>query len=234
MSQQSLRTAVAERRPGRARRQHSRLPAAAWVVALASTVSFLAVSLVPAVASAADSSLRVHVDATDVPRHLLHVRLAIPAGPGPLTLLYPKWIPGEHSPGGPLIDVAGLHITSGGREVPWKRDARELYAFHLDVPKGSREIGIAFDVILPFPGGRRLVMSTPYLALLEWNRVLFYPDGAGPETYPVEATLELPDGWTHGTVLDVARASKKRVTFRPVPLTELVDSPVLMGRHLRS
>jgi predicted metalloprotease with PDZ domain len=223
---------VAGRRPGRAPRQPSNL--LARVLSLVVVVSCLAVSQSPVPASAASSSLRVHVDARDVPRHLLHARLVIPAAPGPLTLVYPKWIPGEHSPNGPLIDVAGLRVTSGGREVSWKRDPKELYAFHLDVPKSSREIEVAFDVILPFPGGRRLVMSTPNLALLEWNRVLFYPGREDPETLPVEATLELPEGWTHGTVLDAARTSKKRVTFRPVPLTELVDSPVLMGRHLRS
>ncbi|HET9253400.1 MAG TPA: M61 family peptidase [Candidatus Eisenbacteria bacterium] len=213
-------------------RSVSLLPSPASV--LVALVILLVTGRIADAATSAPPALRLRVDATDVSRHLLHARLSIPATAGPLTLLYPKWIPGEHSPSGPLIDVAGLHITSGGRDVAWKRDAKELYAFHLEVPKGSREIEVAFDVILPFQGGRRLVMSTPSLAILEWNRVLFYPARENLDALPVQATLELPEGWTHGTVLDAARSSKRGVTFRPVPFTELVDAPVLMGRHLRS
>src|SRR6185436_2086252 len=82
---------------------------------------------------------KLRVDATDVSAHLLHVKVTLPASPGPMTLLYPKWIPGEHGPTGPVIDVAGLHVTAGGRELAWRRDPRELFAFGLDVPRGARE-----------------------------------------------------------------------------------------------
>lgn len=178
--------------------------------------------------------MRLHVDATDVPRHLLHARLSIPASPGALTLLYPKWIPGEHNPGGPLVDVAGFRVSAAGRELSWKRDPRELYAIRVDVPRGAREVEVAFDVILPFPGGRRLVLSTPHLAILEWNRAVFYPAAPSAESLRVEATLELPAGWTHASALGSTRRSKGRITFRQAPLTELIDSPVLLGRHLRT
>src|ERR1017187_7303332 len=49
--------------------------------------------------------VKLDVDATDAPRNLLHARLHIPASPGKLTLFYPKWIPGEHSPSGPVNDL---------------------------------------------------------------------------------------------------------------------------------
>ena len=178
--------------------------------------------------------MKLRVDATDVPAHLLHVKVTLPASPGPMTLLYPKWIPGEHGPTGPVIDVAGLHVTAGGRELAWRRDPRELFAFGLDVPRGAREIEVAFDQVLPFQGGRRLPLATPDLATLEWNRVVFYPAHVPPESLRVEATLRVPDGWSHGSALATARAGKSSITFRPVPLTELIDSPVLMGRHLRT
>ncbi len=38
----------------------------------------------------------------------------MPVEPGPLTLLYPKYLPGEHGPTGPIADLAGLVITVDG------------------------------------------------------------------------------------------------------------------------
>ena len=39
------------------------------------------------------------VDATDVTRGIFRVsETLLVAGPGPLTLLYPEWLPGNHSP----------------------------------------------------------------------------------------------------------------------------------------
>ena len=49
-------------------------------------------------------ALRIHhlnVDATELPRRLLHATMQFPVKPGPMSLLYPKWIPGEHGPTGP-------------------------------------------------------------------------------------------------------------------------------------
>jgi predicted metalloprotease with PDZ domain len=202
-----------------------------WIASLA-VLCLLPLSSAPAGTHA--PPVRLRVDATEVPAHLLHVKLTVPASPGPLTLLYPKWIPGEHSPNGPLIDVAGLHITASGRELEWRRDPRELFAFDLEVPRGAREIEVTFDSILPFQGGRRLALSTPDLAILEWNRVVFYPANVSPESLRVEATLRPPDGWSHGSALATARRTKTGITFRPVALTELIDSPVLIGRHFRT
>jgi hypothetical protein len=48
------------------------------------------------------------VDASDAPRKMFHAQLRIPATPGTLTLYYPKWIPGEHGPTGPITDLTGL------------------------------------------------------------------------------------------------------------------------------
>src|SRR3954465_785887 len=66
---------------------------------------------------------RIAVDASDAASHILHTRLTIPVKPGALTLTYPKWIPGEHGPTGPISSLVGLRITAGGRALPWRRDA---------------------------------------------------------------------------------------------------------------
>src|SRR6187200_151365 len=92
-------------------------------------VALLAVMAGPATAAPA---LRVAVDASEAPRHVLHTRLVIPVKPGPLDLVYPKWIPGEHGPTGPIAGMAGLRITARGQTVPWRRDSEEMYTFHLE------------------------------------------------------------------------------------------------------
>src|SRR5580704_15821682 len=94
-------------------------------------------------ARSAEPIVELHVDATDAPRHLYHARLEIPVKPGPLTLLYPKWIPGHHRPAGPIVDVVGLAITGAGKPLVWKRDLIEMYAFHLDVPPNVSEVQVA-------------------------------------------------------------------------------------------
>src|SRR3954447_23062573 len=87
------------------------------------------------------------VDASEAPRKLLHARLVIPAVPGPLTLCYPKWIPGEHSPSGPIADLAGLRILASGKPLTWKRDDVDLFTVHCVVPAGADTVEVTFDYL---------------------------------------------------------------------------------------
>ena len=86
----------------------------------------------------AQTTISLSVDATDAPRRILHAQEIITARPGPLTLMYPEWIPGEHGPTGPVVDVAGLHIMADGKELAWRRDLVDMYAIHLTVPNGEK------------------------------------------------------------------------------------------------
>ena len=62
--------------------------------------------------------IALQVDARDTTRRILQVHETIPvAGAGPMTLLYPRWLPGNHSPSGPLSQLAGLIITANGSRV---------------------------------------------------------------------------------------------------------------------
>src|SRR5213075_944873 len=117
------------------------------------------------------SSIQLTVDATDAPRKILRAKMTIPVSPGPLTLVYPKWIPGEHGPTGPIVNLAGLKLTAGGKTVPWRRDDVEMYSFHLDVPAGVRELEVGLDFLSPtFAGGFTAGASTTaHLAIVTWN-----------------------------------------------------------------
>jgi len=183
---------------------------------------------------------RLEVDATDAPRRLIHVRLALPAAPGPLTLLYPQWIPGEHGPTGPIADLVNLRFSTGGQTVTqtvtWKRDPVNLFAFHLTIPPGAKWLEAAFDFISPpdaggFSSGSSM---TPELAVLSWNQFVLYPQGTPPGELRYQARLRLPSGWQFGTALAVARAKDAEIEFRPVSLVTLIDSPVLAGAHFRN
>ena len=186
------------------------------------------------VARGAASGIELRVDAMDASRGRLRARIRIPARPGPLTLLYPKWIPGEHGPTGPIQNVAGLALTANGRPVPWKRDLLEPYAFHCEVPAGARSIEASLELILPSGAGVRASdTATPELLILDWNQVVLYPSAPPADSLLVRATLALPRGWKHGTALLEARSGRNEVSFAPVSLTTLVDSPVLAGKHLR-
>src|SRR5215475_3385551 len=91
-------------------------------------------------AAAAQSSLVLEVDATQAPMKILHVTVSMAARPGPATLFYPKWIPGEHMPSGPIANLTGLHMFADSSELQWRRDLLEMNAFHVTVPAGAREL----------------------------------------------------------------------------------------------
>jgi predicted metalloprotease with PDZ domain len=199
----------------------------------------LALSLLPgAAAPAAEPARRpieLNLDATEAPRKLLHARLVIPAKPGPLTLYYPKWIPGEHMPSGPINDLSGLKIRAGGKPLTWKRDDVDLYAFHCTVPEGADAVEVALDYLGPtakegYTAGNSM---TARLAILNWHLALLYPRGTPVRDLSVRARLTLPPGWKLGTALPVEATQKAVTQFKTVPLDTLVDSPVLCGAHLK-
>ena len=170
------------------------------------------------------------VDATHSPEKILHVREEIPVHAGPLTLYYPKWIPGDHAPNGPISSLTGLHFTANGKEIPWKRDLLDVFTFHLDVPAGAAELDAAYDVIEPDGGS-----ATNNLFVLEWNEVILYPAGSSSKDLTYHATLNLPRGWRFGTSLPVDHTTDGHlVAFRPISLELLVDSPVNAAEYFKA
>jgi predicted metalloprotease with PDZ domain len=183
------------------------------------------------------------VDATEAPRKIFHARMIIPASPGTLTLYYPKWIPGEHGPTGPIEALAGLRFTANGQVLKWRRDLLDGWTIHVDVPAGAASVEAALDFISPpvtggeYTGGPS---ATDKLAILNWNTMLLYPEGWTSDELIYEARLRLPAGWKFGTALPVASQTgeqpngQPQITFKPVSLTTLVDSPVNTGEYMRS
>src|SRR6185437_12996511 len=95
----------------------------------------------------AQEATTLRVDARDISQRIVHATLHIPAKPGPLTLVYPKWIPGEHGPTGPITDLAGLKMSADGKSIAWRRDAEDNYAFNLDVPRGADAVDVSLDFL---------------------------------------------------------------------------------------
>jgi predicted metalloprotease with PDZ domain len=177
--------------------------------------------------------IRLAVDATDVTRHIFRVTETIPVQSGPLTLLYPKWLPGTHSPGGRIDAFAGLVIRTGGRRLEWMRDTADVYAFHVNVPAGTTQLDMEFQFLSAGDGNEGRIVMTPEMLNLQWNSVALYPAGHFVRQIAVEPSIKLPDGWQLATALEAASTAGSSITFKPVSLETLVDSPVFAGRHVK-
>ncbi len=181
-------------------------------------------------------TVTISVDATHAPRKIFHAALKIPATPGDLTLYYPKWIPGEHAPDGPVTDLAGLFFKANGKTLKWRRDTLDGFTIHVEVPAGVNEVDAELDFLSPatLEGGFSAGSSaTDKLAIISWNQVLLYPKGYKSDDINYVASLKIPDGWKFGTPLPIASQSGNEIHFSPASLTTLVDSPVITGEFLK-
>ncbi|MFQ5670110.1 MAG: M61 family metallopeptidase [Acidobacteriota bacterium] len=207
---------------------------AVWMGALSLAASVMIGGSLPR-AEQGTVPIRLDVDAQDAPRKVFHSHMVLPVRPGPLTLLYPKYIPGEHGPTGPIVNVTGLTFHVGDTNLSWHRDLVDMYTFHLEIPDGATLLDISLDFLSPVDNGQFTggVSATPTLMALNWNQVLLYPAGRAAREILYEPRLHLPAGWKFGTALPVAASHGGQIRFRPVPLNTLVDSPVIAGRYFR-
>ena len=196
----------------------------------------LILAATPFLAAAAPPPIVLRVDARESARKLLHVAETLPVQAGAVSLAYPKWIPGEHGPTGPLSEVVGLVVNAGGRRIEWRRDDVDMYVIHVAVPAGVTQLDLAFDFLLTdnTSGYSTASSASEALLIMNWNQVLFYPAGVPSDQITVHASLTKPAGWAHGTPLTLAATNGEALDFAPCSLTRLVDSPVLMGRYFRS
>jgi predicted metalloprotease with PDZ domain len=184
------------------------------------------------------------VDATQAAQKILYARLTMPVTAGPLTLLYPKWIPGEHMPSGPIMDSTGVNFTAGGQRIPWHRDGTDMFTYHLTIPAGATQLEIALDYTSPVAGEGGFsagASATDKLIVISWNQLLLYPAGFTSDELIYQASLRLPAGWKFGTALPQAETPlpaadqlSGTISFQPATLTTLVDSPVLAGEFFRA
>src|SRR5260221_8486518 len=185
-------------------------------------------------------AMSLDVDATDAPMKILHAIATMPARPGMMTLFYPKWIPGEHMPSGPIVNLVGLHNDAATTEIEWRRDLVEMNAFAVTVPAGATTLTAKYDYAVPTGGGAfgSTASTNAKIAVINWYTVGLYPMGESPAAITVKATLKAPAGWKHGGSLDidnvVDQAGGDTIHYTPTSLEMLNDHPVLLGEHFRS
>jgi len=186
---------------------------------------------------AATCPIILQVDARDVTRGIQHAHLAIPVRPGPLTLAYPKWIPGEHAADGPLTQLVALQITSGGRVVAWRRDSLDPFSFHVDIPAGVNVLEVRFDYVSPpksfGDGYGKAPDSTAHLIILPFNHFMLYPRDAAAESIEVKADVLIPSGWKFDAALRPERIEGGHIWLPQTTLYTLIDSPLLAGEYFR-
>src|SRR5581483_5054598 len=177
-------------------------------------------------------TIQIAVDASDTAQGIFRVHEVVPVHGRDLTLLYPQWIPGNHSPTGPIAMVAGLTITADGKAVSWKRDEYDVYAFHVSVPSGVSALNVDFQYLSGRSGFERIQMTGEMLSL-EWNDVSLYPAGHYSRDITFAPSVTLPHGWQFGTALETASQSGDTTTFKPVTFNTLVDSPMYAGVYFK-
>ena len=178
-------------------------------------------------------TMTLTVDATDLARRVLHVRQQIPVAAGPVTLLFPKWIPGKHRPDGPINKLAGLRVSANGQPLAWKRDPLDVYAFKLEVPAGAGTLDVQFDMLTPTGGNEGRVVMTHDMLNVQWGTVALYPSGYHAGNIPVTPSLVLPSGWQAGTALELQQRQGDTLRYGTVSFEVLQDSPVYAGRHFK-
>jgi len=172
----------------------------------------------------------LHVDANDTAQGIFRVHETIPVKAGALTLLYPQWIPGDHSPSGPIAMLAGLKVAAGGKPLMWKRDKYNVFAFHLDVPDGESSIDVEFQYLSERRDGFEI---TDRMMDMEWSKVSLYPAGYFSRGITFAPSVTLAHGWQLGTALETASQSGDTMTFKPVTFNNLVDSPIYAGQYFK-
>lgn len=169
--------------------------------------------------------MELRVDASTAARRLIRSQVTIPVQPGPINLVFPKWIPGEHAPSGPLNSVVELKVFAGLKTLPWTRDSHNLHRITLDVPSGVEQLRV--EMTLGESSG------SSQLRILNFNQLLWHPEGIDAEQYRVHAEVQLPPHWSAVSALH-RKASGGPIQLPQVDLATLVDSPMLMGQHLAS
>jgi predicted metalloprotease with PDZ domain len=183
-------------------------------------------------AAAVSADFKVALDARDIRSKRVHTQLTIPAKAGPLTLVFPKWLPGEHGPTGPLESMIGLEIRAGGKVIAWSRDPYDMYALRVAVPAGASQLEVKMESGLAVDGDgfSAAPTSSDQLAIIPWNEFLLFPKGIDAEKVMIDASVRPPEGWAISSPLD-SQAAGGSYALETASISRLIDSPLQMGAH---
>jgi predicted metalloprotease with PDZ domain len=171
------------------------------------------------------------VDITNLTDHVLNVHETIPIKGRDITLLYPEWLPGTHSPSNPVAQLAGLVVTSNGKRIPWMRDRVDMHALHIEAPQGATTLDLDFQYLASLDPKRSRISSK--FADVTWNSVLLYPAGYFSRDIKFETSLRLPEGWQFACSLEVKSQNGNLVHFKDTTLNTLIDSPLYAGVNFK-
>jgi len=189
---------------------------------------------IPAARDAAyPGTITLRVDATNVQQAIYRVKQTIPvAHDGHMVLLMPAWLPGKHAARGEIEKLTGLRISAGGKAVPWKRDTVDVWAFHVDVPRGAKQLDLEFQFTGATDSDQGRVSIAPAMLNLQFEQVSLYPAGWFTRRIPVQATVTYPEGWTAVSGLPAKKQGASYV-YDKTDYETLIDSPVFAGRNYR-
>jgi len=182
----------------------------------------------------AAGTIKLSVDATDLDHRIFKMHETVPVDKtGDFVMMLPKWLPGHHSPGSDLTKIAGLIFKADGRIIPWTRDVVDVYAFHVNLPEGTKELTVDFDYLVATQARVGAIRMTQDMLNLEWPFASLYPAGYYVSQIPFQASVTYPQGWQAGTALDVDSTNGDTVSYKTVPYDVLIDSPVYAGRNFK-
>lgn len=193
------------------------------------------------VAEAFQDLMHIEIDARDLPRKLLNARLDIPLTSSQsetkIALWFPKWVPGSHGPEGPIANVAGLRLEDqGGKTLNWQRTPGEVYRLEVTVPPDTTRIRASIRYITNQPSTGSMghdSWGSSKLGVISPNTILLYPESVDVHAQQIAATVILPRLWKAATALstDVPVNEESNVRYKPVSLSQFVDSPIMCGAH---
>jgi len=189
----------------------------------------------PPIAAPADTpypgTISLMVDMTNINDRIFEVRETIPVAGSKLTLLYPEWLPGAHSPANSIAALAGLVVTAKGERVAWYRDPVDMYAFHINVPQGATAVDVNFQYLAPIDPKRGRISEK--FADLTWISAVVYPAGYFSRDIKFEPALRIPQGWRYATALETVSEDGNLIHFKATTLNTLIDSPLYAGENFK-
>jgi len=179
-------------------------------------------------------TVQLTIDATDVTRGIFQIHERVPVtSAGDLVLLYPKWVPGGHSPRNEIKNVTGLRVSANGQPLKWMRDPLDVFAFHVTVPQGVAAIDVDFQFVSSTAENMGRTVMTPDMSSIEPLSLSMYPAGYYVRQIPVQPTVIVPNGWTVATALRPTKQAGGRYDYPVTSYEILVDSPMIAGVHYR-